>query len=136
MRTEATGYGAIFFVQNMLQQIKQDVEGKSVLISGSGNVATHAAEKVLQLGGKPLTLSDSGGFIECSDGLTQEQIDWIKELKDVRNLTILMAEQNFNQAIKIADRGYVIVHGKIEFEGESAAELQDNEMIKQYYLGV
>ena len=83
MRTEATGYGAIFFVQNMLQQIKEDVEGKTVLISGSGNVATHAAEKVLQLGGKPLTLSDSGGFIECSDGLTQEQIDWIKDRYDI-----------------------------------------------------
>ena len=73
MRTEATGYGAIFFAQNMLQQIKEDVDGKRVLISGSGNVATHAAEKVLQLGGKPITLSDSGGFIECSDGLKQEQ---------------------------------------------------------------
>ena len=68
--------------------------------------------------------------------LVSQMISKIKELKDVRNLTILMAEQNFNQAIKIADRGYVIVHGKIEFEGESAAELQDNEMIKQYYLGV
>ena len=103
MRTEATGYGAIFFVQNMLQQIKEDVEGKTVLISGSGNVATHAAEKVLQLGGKPLTLSDSGGFIECvgtqSDGLTQEQIDWIKELKDVRRWRISEAADEFNNII-------------------------------------
>ena len=99
MRTEATGYGAIFFVQNMLQQIKEDVEGKTVLISGSGNVATHAAEKVLQLGGKPLTLSDSGGFIECSDGLTQEQIDWIKELKDVRRGRISEAADEFNNII-------------------------------------
>ena len=96
MRTEATGYGAIFFAQNMLQQIKQDVEGKTVLISGSGNVATHAAEKVLQLGGKPLTLSDSGGFIECSQGLTQEQIDWIKELKDVRRGRISEAADEFD----------------------------------------
>ena len=103
MRTEATGYGAIFFVQNMLQQIKEDVEGKTVLISGSGNVATHAAEKVLQLGGKPLTLSDSGGFIECvgtqSDGLTQEQIDWIKELKDVRRGRISEAADEFNNIV-------------------------------------
>jgi glutamate dehydrogenase (NADP+) len=99
MRTEATGYGAIFFVQNMLQQIKEDVEGKTVLISGSGNVATHAAEKVLQLGGKPLTLSDSGGFIECSDGLTQEQIDWIKELKDVRRGRISEAADEFKNIV-------------------------------------
>jgi branched-chain amino acid transport system ATP-binding protein len=47
-----------------------------------------------------------------------------------------MAEQNFNQAIKIADRGYIIVHGQIEFEGKSAAALENNDMIKQYYLGV
>jgi branched-chain amino acid transport system ATP-binding protein len=58
----------------------------------------------------------------------------IKELKEQRRLTILMAEQNFNQAIKIADRAYVMVHGRIEFEGKTAA-LEDNPMIKRYYLG-
>ena len=68
--------------------------------------------------------------------LVSQMIAKIKELKDVRNLTVLMAEQNFNQAIKIADRGYIIVHGQIEFEGEDAAALENNEMIKQYYLGV
>ena len=60
----------------------------------------------------------------------------IKELKEHKGLTVLMAEQNFNQAIKIADRAYVMVHGRIEFEGKSAAELHDNPMIKRYYLGV
>ena len=59
-----------------------------------------------------------------------------KELKEKKNLTVLMAEQNFNQAIKIADRGYSIVHGEIEFTAESAEDLANNEMIKQYYLGV
>jgi branched-chain amino acid transport system ATP-binding protein len=68
--------------------------------------------------------------------LVSRMIAKIKELKDRRNLTVLMAEQNFNQAIKIADRGYIIVHGQIEFEGKSAADLRDNDMIKQYYLGV
>ena len=68
--------------------------------------------------------------------LVSRMIAKIKELKDDRNLTVLMAEQNFNQAIKIADRGYIIVHGQIEFEGKSAADLQNNEMIKKYYLGV
>ena len=67
--------------------------------------------------------------------LVSRMIAKIKELKDQRNLTVLMAEQNFNQAIKIADRGYVIVHGEIEFEGKTAAELANNEIIKQYYLG-
>ncbi|HET7342698.1 MAG TPA: ATP-binding cassette domain-containing protein, partial [Methylomirabilota bacterium] len=68
--------------------------------------------------------------------LVSRVIGKIKELKERRALTVLMAEQNFNQATKIADRGYIIVHGKIEFEGRSAAELRENELVKQYYLGV
>ena len=96
MRTEATGYGAIFFLRNMLAQHKDTIEGKRVLISGSGNVATHAAEKVRQLGGSALTLSDSGGFIHCADGLSQEQIDWIKELKGARRGRISEAADEFN----------------------------------------
>ena len=67
--------------------------------------------------------------------LVSRMIAKIKELKELRDLTILMAEQNFNQAIKIADRGYIIVHGQIEFEGKSTQDLKDNDMIKQYYLG-
>ncbi len=68
--------------------------------------------------------------------LVSRMIARIKDLKERRNLTVLMAEQNFNQAIKIADRGYIIVHGEIAFEGKSAQDLQDNDMVKQYYLGV
>jgi len=68
--------------------------------------------------------------------LVSRVIAKIKELKDKRDLTVLMAEQNFNQATKIADRGYIIVHGKIEFEGRSTVELRENELVKKYYLGV
>ncbi len=68
--------------------------------------------------------------------LVSRVIAKIKELKERRQLTVLMAEQNFNQATKIADRGYIIVHGKIEFEGRSAQELRENELVKKYYLGV
>lgn len=96
MRTEATGYGAIFFLRNMLAQHKDTIEGKRVLISGSGNVATHAAEKCLQLGATPLTMSDSGGFIHCKDGFTQEQIDWIKDLKNARRGRISEAADKFS----------------------------------------
>jgi branched-chain amino acid transport system ATP-binding protein len=67
--------------------------------------------------------------------LVSRTIDKIKELKDSYRLTVLMAEQNFTQAIRIADRGYVIVHGRIEFEGGSADELNNNELIRQFYLG-
>jgi len=68
--------------------------------------------------------------------LVNRMIAKIRELKERRSLTVLMAEQNFNQAIKIADRGYIIVHGEIAFEGASADELRANDMIKRYYLGV
>ncbi|MDR3537161.1 MAG: ABC transporter ATP-binding protein [Acetobacteraceae bacterium] len=67
--------------------------------------------------------------------LVSRTIDKIKELKDGFQLAVLMAEQNFTQAIRIADRGYVIVHGRIEFEGESAAALNNNALIRQFYLG-
>jgi branched-chain amino acid transport system ATP-binding protein len=63
-------------------------------------------------------------------------ISKIKELKEKRDLSVLMAEQNFNQAVKIADRGYIIVHGQIEFEGRSARELSEHDLVKKYYLGV
>lgn len=68
--------------------------------------------------------------------MVNRMIAKIKELKERRSLTVLMAEQNFNQAIKIADRGYIIVHGEIAFEGASAEDLRSNDMIKRYYLGV
>jgi branched-chain amino acid transport system ATP-binding protein len=68
--------------------------------------------------------------------LVSRTIDKIKELKDRYQLTVLMAEQNFTQAIRIADRGYVIVHGKIAFEGGSTTELNNNDLIRQFYLGM
>ncbi|MCZ7658741.1 MAG: ABC transporter ATP-binding protein [Xanthobacteraceae bacterium] len=68
--------------------------------------------------------------------LVARTIDAIRELKEHYQLTVLMAEQNFTQAIRIADRGYVIVHGRIEFEGRSAEELNNNELIRKFYLGM
>ena len=68
--------------------------------------------------------------------LVRRTIDAIAEMKQRYALTVLMAEQNFNQAIRIADRGYVIVHGKIAFEGRSAEELNNNDLIKKFYLGL
>jgi branched-chain amino acid transport system ATP-binding protein len=68
--------------------------------------------------------------------LVSHTIAKIKELKEQYQLTVLMAEQNFHQAVKIADRGYIIVHGRIAFEGRSTQELSENALVKQYYLGV
>jgi len=84
IRTEATGYGAVYFLLEMLKTREQDLQGKKAVISGSGNVATHAAEKIVQLGGTVLTLSDSQGFIHDPDGIGQEKIDWVKTHKTRR----------------------------------------------------
>ena len=88
VRTEATGYGAVYFLQNMLNHRGDSIEGKSAIISGSGNVATHAAEKILHLGGKVLTLSDSKGYIHDPAGIDQEKLNWIKHLKTVKRAPI------------------------------------------------
>ncbi len=81
MRPEATGYGAVYFMENMLKHRNDAIAGKTAVISGSGNVATHAAEQIVKQGGKVLTLSDSGGFIHDPDGIDQDKIDWVKHHK-------------------------------------------------------
>lgn len=84
IRTEATGYGAVYFLENMLKAQSDDIENKKVLISGAGNVALHAAEKANQLGATVLTVSDSQGTLYDADGLNQEKIDWLKQQKASR----------------------------------------------------
>jgi len=84
IRPEATGYGTVYFAENMLKTRDESVEGKDVVISGSGNVAQFAAEKVLHLGGKVLTLSDSGGYIHDEDGIDAEKLAWVMDLKNNR----------------------------------------------------
>jgi glutamate dehydrogenase (NADP+) len=84
IRTEATGYGAVYFLLEMLKTKGQDLVGKTAVISGSGNVATHAAEKINQLGGKVLTFSDSEGFVYDPEGISQEKVNWVKAHKTKR----------------------------------------------------
>lgn len=84
VRKEATGYGAAFFLQAMLQHRGEGVEGKTCVLSGSGNVALHCAEKLLQLGGRVVTLSDSAGFVYDPDGINEEKLQYIKVLKGER----------------------------------------------------
>lgn len=84
VRKEATGYGAAYFIQDMLMTRKDSFAGKTVAISGSGNVATYAVEKVNDLGGKVVTLSDSGGTIYDKDGIDADKLAFVKELKEVR----------------------------------------------------
>jgi glutamate dehydrogenase (NADP+) len=84
IRSEATGYGAVYFLESMLKRIGDSLEGKRTVISGSGNVALQAAEKIVELGGTVLTLSDSDGFIHDPAGITKHKIEWVKELKGTR----------------------------------------------------
>ncbi|MEL0240126.1 MAG: NADP-specific glutamate dehydrogenase [Flavobacteriaceae bacterium] len=98
IRPEATGYGTVYFAQSMLETRGDSVNGKSVVISGSGNVAQFAAEKVLQLGGKVLTLSDSGGYIYDPDGIDAEKLEFVKDLKNVKRGRIMTYVKNYPNA--------------------------------------
>ncbi|UJH66063.1 NADP-specific glutamate dehydrogenase [Allomuricauda sp. SCSIO 65647] len=84
IRPEATGYGTVYFADSMMKTRGDSFKGKSVVVSGSGNVAQYAAEKVLQLGGKVLTMSDSGGHVYDKDGIDTEKLAWIMDLKNNR----------------------------------------------------
>ena len=96
IRPEATGYGLVYFVVEMLKTRDDSLEGKTVTISGSGNVAQFACEKLIELGAKPVTLSDSGGFIYDPDGITQEKLEYVKELKGERSARISEYAKKYN----------------------------------------
>lgn len=84
LRPEATGYGLLYFVQRMLAHVDDSLDGKRVVLSGKGNVATYAAEKAMQLGARVVGLSDTSGTLEIPDGLDAELLDWIRERKAAR----------------------------------------------------
>ncbi|MGY5355472.1 NADP-specific glutamate dehydrogenase [Wenyingzhuangia sp. IMCC45467] len=84
IRPEATGYGAVYFAESMMKTKEDSLKDKIILISGSGNVAEYAAEKCIQLGGKVVTMSDSSGYIYDKDGISQEKLNFIKHLKNVK----------------------------------------------------
>ncbi len=96
IRPEATGYGLVYFVVQMLKTRDNSLDGKIVTISGSGNVAQFACEKLIELGAKPVTLSDSSGFIYDPDGITQEKLEYVKELKGERSARISDYAKKYN----------------------------------------
>lgn len=99
IRPEATGYGSVYFAAEMLGTRKQTLEGKKCLVSGSGNVAQYTVEKILQLGGKVLTLSDSNGYIYDDEGLTKEKLNFVKDLKNVRRGRMKEYTDKFKNAV-------------------------------------
>ena len=95
VRTEATGYGAVYFMSNMLARRGDQVTGKTAVVSGSGNVALYCIEKLIDLGARVVTASDSDGFIYDPAGITPERLAWLKELKEVRRGRIAEYAEHF-----------------------------------------
>ena len=120
------------FVYEIFPRLKERRNQLAGSMSGGEQQMVAVARGIMS---DPAILLVDEPSVGLAPNLVSHMISKIQELKEKKNLTVLMAEQNFNQAIKIADRGYIIVHGEIEFTAESADELANNEMIKQYYLG-
>jgi glutamate dehydrogenase (NADP+) len=99
IRPEATGYGAVYFAAEMLTTRGQTLEGKRCLVSGSGNVAQYTTEKILDLGGKVLTLSDSGGVIYDEEGIDRKKLAYVKELKNIRRGRMKEYADKFKSAV-------------------------------------
>jgi glutamate dehydrogenase (NADP+) len=96
IRPEATGYGAVYFAANMLGTRNETLEGKTCLVSGSGNVAQYTIEKILDLGGKAVTVSDSGGYVYDPAGIDREKLAWVMDLKNVRRGRIKEYAEKFS----------------------------------------
>jgi len=99
IRPEATGYGAVYFASEMLGTRGQTMEGKTCLVSGSGNVSQYTVEKILQLGGKVVTLSDSNGHVYDESGITKEKLAWVLDLKNVRRGRIQEYTEKFKGSV-------------------------------------
>jgi glutamate dehydrogenase (NADP+) len=99
IRPEATGYGCVYFAAEMLKTRKDSLEGKLCLVSGSGNVSQYTVEKLLDLGARPITLSDSNGVIFDPDGIDREKLAWVMELKNVRRGRIREYADQFKKAV-------------------------------------
>lgn len=127
VRTEATGYGSVYFVEEMLNSKKNSILGKNCIISGSGNVAQYTAEKINQLGGKVLTLSDSSGFIYDKNGITHEKIEWVKELKDVRRGRISEYADKFSGSEYFADQKPWNVPCDVAFPSATQNEIMEDD---------
>jgi len=136
IRPEATGYGCVYFVEEMLKNCNKTIEGKTVVVSGSGNVAQYATEKVMELGGKVVTLSDSSGFIFDEDGLNEEKLNWVIDLKNNKRGRIKEYADEFGCKYYEGNRPWSIkcevalpCATQNEIDGKEAKELISNGLI-------
>jgi len=134
IRPEATGYGSVYFAQEMMEAANREMKGARALVSGSGNVAQFTVEKLLHLGAKPITLSDSAGTIVDENGIDEEKLAWVKDLKNVRRgrireyaeqfkgTTYLEGQRPWGVAAEMAFPSAI----ENEISGEDAKKLVDN----------
>ncbi|HUW23227.1 MAG TPA: NADP-specific glutamate dehydrogenase [bacterium] len=130
IRTEATGYGCVYFVQEMLKTKGESIEGKVCTVSGSGNVAQYTVEKLLQLGAKPVTLSDSNGYIHDGDGIDEKKLAFVKELKNVRRGRIKEYAKEFDCEYFEAGRWPWEVKCDVAFPSATQNEIHESDAKK------
>jgi len=134
IRSESTGYGTIYFAEEMLKTRDDSILEKTCLVSGSGNVAQYAVENILRLGGKAVTLSDSSGFIYDADGIDHEKLAWVKDLKNVRRGRIAEYADQFDAEYYSDQRPWAVEGAECAFpcatqnelSGEDAKQLLAN----------
>ena len=134
IRPESTGYGTVYFAEEMLKTRSDSVHGKRVLVSGSGNVAQYAVENVNRLGGKAVTMSDSSGFVYDPDGIDTEKLDWVMNLKNVRRGRISEYAENFGVDYYEGQRPWAVEDAEValpcatenEIDGDDANTLLGN----------
>ena len=136
VRTEATGYGVVYFMKNMLAKRSDGLNGKSATVSGSGNVALYCIEKLLQEGAKVLTASDSGGYIHDPDGFDEAKLEWLKDLKENRRGRISEYAEQFPNSTFHADKRPWEVSCDLAFPCATQNELELDDANKLIANGV
>ena len=127
IRPEATGYGCVYFAEEMLKTRKDTLEGKLCLVSGSGNVSQYTVEKLLDLGAKPVTFSDSDGVVYDPDGINREKLAWVMELKNVKRGRIREYTDQYKKADLHADRSEAGLQPAVEHQGRLRLPQRDAE---------
>ncbi len=129
IRPEATGYGAVYFAQEMLQTRGESLEGKTCIVSGSGNVAQFTTEKINQLGGRVVTLSDSTGFIHDPEGIDPEKLAYVMDLKNIRRGRIKEYAEKYGCQYHEGERPWNI-KGEAAFPGATENEINEADALK------
>jgi glutamate dehydrogenase (NADP+) len=136
IRPESTGYGTIYFAEEMLKTRDDSILGKTCLVSGSGNVAQYAVENILRLGGEAVTLSDSSGFIYDKDGIDHEKLEWVKELKNKRRGRIAEYADKFNADYYPDQRPWAVEGAECAFPCATENELSGEDAKQMLANGV